>query len=208
MSNAMAATTTSESGLLQLRREGVDLAELSDEALVAGCATGDRGARAALFERHAVAVHRFVGRLAAADADVVDDLVQTTFLEAFKGAARFRAGSAVRTWLCGIAHNLVRTYARGEIRRKTAMRSLAGTVAVGPTGSHGVDPARRQLATRVAAAVEELGDELREVFIMVDAEGLRGTEAAQILGVPEGTVWRRLFEARKRIRAALERGAS
>ena len=208
MTKPMPSSTTSDAGLLQLRREGVTLSELSDEALVAGCATGDRGARAALFERHAVAVHRFVGRLAAADADVIDDLVQTTFLDAFKGAARFRPGSAVRTWLCGIAHNLVRTSARGEIRRKIAMRSLAGTVAVGPTGNHGVDPARRQLASRVAAAVDEVGDGLREVFIMVDAEGLRGTEAAQILAVPEGPVWRRLFEARKRIRAALERGAS
>lgn len=189
--------------IVPLRREGVHLDEVSDEGLVAACATADRAARAALFGRHVDGVRRFVARMTAADADAVDDLVQSTFLEAFRCAARFRGGSQVRTWLFGIAANLVRTYARGEIRRKAAMAAAAAVPAVpaAPAGE------RRVLVERLAAAVAELPHDLREVFVLVDVEEWKGVEVAAALGVPEGTVWRRLHDARGRLRQALGAGS-
>jgi RNA polymerase sigma-70 factor (ECF subfamily) len=186
--------------LVPLRREGVHLDELSDQGLIAACATADRGARAALFARHVTGVHRFIARMTAADADAVDDLVQSTFLEAFRCAARFRGGSQVRTWLFAIATNLVRTYARGEIRRKAAMTAAAEL----PARTCGAQVAEhRVMVERLAIAVDELPHDLREVFVLVDVEEWKGAEAAVALGVPEGTVWRRLHDARNRLRAAL-----
>src|SRR5262245_47692104 len=97
---------------------------MSDAGLIAACAAADRTARTLLFERHVDALHRFVSRMRASDADVVDDLVQATFVRAFQAAGRFH-GTSARSWLYGIAANIVREYARKEIRRKRAMSVVA-----------------------------------------------------------------------------------
>ena len=180
--------------LVQLRpRTSVD--DLTDEGLAAACATGDRAARTLLFERHVDAVHRFVARMRASDADAVDDLVQATFVAAFQSAGSFR-GQQLRSWLFGIAANMVRGYARKEIRRKRALSVLADPVeAVGA-------PADLDLA-RLPAAIATLPHDLRAALVLVDVEGESGRDAAAALGVPEGTLWRRVFHARKALREAL-----
>lgn len=169
--------------------------DLTDEGLVAACATEDRAARALLFERYVDAVHRFVRRMRAADPDCVDDLVQATFLAAFQGAAKFRGGH-VRGWLFGIACNQVRGYARTEIRRKRALEAVAD-LAPTPRAS---DP---MLVARLPEAIAALPHDLRAAIVLVDLEGERGHEAAAVLGIPTGTLWRRVFEARQALRALI-----
>lgn len=169
--------------------------DLGDEAVVAACATGDRAARTLLFERFVDDVHRFVRRMRGTDPDCVDDLVQATFLAAFQSAAKFRGGN-VRGWLFGIACNQVRGYARTEIRRKRALESV-GDFAPAPRAT---DP---MLAARLPAAIAELPHDLREALVLVDLEGQRGHEAAAVLGIPTGSLWRRVFEARQALRAAI-----
>lgn len=191
----MPRTPQSRVPLIQLRPE-VRVDDLTDEGLVGACATGDRTARSLLFERHVDAVYRFVRRMRASDADSVDDLVQNTFVSAFQSAARFRGGN-VRSWLYGIAFNLVRTYARGEIRRKAALRVAAELV------SDRRDPGDPATVARLPGAVAALPEDLRAAFVLVDLEGERGTAAASALGIPEGTLWRRVFHARRSLRAAL-----
>ena len=186
--------------LIELRA-GAD--ELSDEALIAACATGDRGARGLLFERHVVAVHRVVTRMRGSDPAEVDDLVQATFVAAFDAAARFQGGN-VRAWLYGIAANLTRGYARREMRRKDVLRAAA---ALEPAPAP-LDPHDRDVLARVPAALAALPHDLRAAFVLVDLEEQRGADAAAALGVPEGTLWRRLYEARRALRAALGGGAS
>lgn len=170
--------------------------ELSDAGLLAACATGDRAARALLFERYVDAVHRFIARMRASDPDAVDDLVQATFLAAYGSAERCR-GESARAWLYGIAANLVRGYARREIRRKQALRLVAEDH---PGPYRARDAA---LVARLPAAIEALPHDLRAALVLVDLEGERGVDAAAALGVPEGTLWRRVFYARKALRAAL-----
>ena len=186
--------------LVPLRRPAPTLDDLSDAAVVAACATGDRAAQAALFTRHVDGVHRFVARLTAADGDAVDDLVQGTFLTAFRCARAFRGGAQVRTWLFGIAANVVRTYARGEVRRKAMLRSVEGL----PRASIDLERkvAHGELLARLPAAVAALPHDLRTALVMVDFEEARGSDAAAALGIPEGTLWRRLHQAGTALRAA------
>ena len=56
---------------------------------------------------------------------------------------------------------------------------------------------------KLPAALEALPTDQREAIVLVDLEGQKGCDAAAALGVPEGTLWRRLFHARKALRAAL-----
>lgn len=190
--------------LVQLRpsaRMGALVDEMSDAGLVAACAASDRTARTLLFERHVDAIHRFVSRMRASDADVVDDLVQATFVRAFQSAARFR-GTSARSWLYGIAANVVREYARKEIRRKRAMGAVAEVL---PRSAPAGDP---HLRARLPEAIEELPHELRAAFVLVDLAGERGCDAAAALGIPEGTLWRRIFEARTALRVRIAGGRS
>jgi RNA polymerase sigma-70 factor (ECF subfamily) len=180
--------------LIQLR-PGAHVDEMSDAGLVAACAASDRTARALLFERHVTAVHRFVGRMRASDVDAIDDLVQITFVRAFQSAGKFR-GTSARSWLFGIAANVVREYARTEIRRKRALGVVAEEL---PRTTPGHDLVLAKLPQAIAA----LPHELRAAFVLIDMEGEKGVGAAAALGVPEGTLWRRVFNARVQLRKAL-----
>ena len=186
--------------LIQLRPEA-RVEEMSDAGLLAACAAEDRTARALLFERHVDAVHRFVSRMRASDADSVDDVVQATFVRAFQSASRF-CGTSARSWLYGIAANVVREHARKEIRRKRAMSIVAEE---SPRTTQARDA---HLLARLPDAIAALPYELRAAFVIVDLEGEKGCDAAAALGIPEGTLWRRLFHARTALRKVIAGGRS
>jgi len=188
--------TTYEEPVVAIR----PIEDLSDEALIAACAAGDAAALAALFDRHHAVVFRFVSRIASACASDVEDLAQSTFLELWRSSSRFRQSGSARSWILGIAANLVRHYVRGEVRRRTAMADLAGQ----PVSGGGRRPdelaSQSQLMQRLADALDRLPHDLRVAFVLCDVEEVPGVEAARALGVRQGTMWRRLHDARKRLR--------
>ena len=177
----------------------------TEATLVAACAKRDGAAMGTLFERHGEAVHRFLWRLCGGGADV-DDLTHATFLAAFRSAANFRRGSQVRTWLFGIALNVSRHHQRGESRRRAFLRAWAEH-----PKNDGTRPDRlaegRQLVRRLEDALAALPPDLRAAYLLCDVEDLRGAEAAEALGIPTGTLGRRLHQARKALRAAIEGSA-
>jgi RNA polymerase sigma-70 factor (ECF subfamily) len=170
--------------------------EMGDRGLIAACAAGDRSARALLFERYVDAINRFVTRMRGCDPDAAEDLVHATFMAAFKAAGSFR-GSSVRSWLFGIAANVVHDYARSEIRRKRALGTIAATAPLGHA------PERPAMVARLPDALMQLSHEQRVAVLLVDLEGERGRDAAAALGIPEGTLWSRVYLARKALRKAL-----
>jgi RNA polymerase sigma-70 factor (ECF subfamily) len=190
--------------LLPLRRPA-DEPAISDAALVAACATGDGAALGALFERYQRQVERFVARLSWCNVTELADLVQNTFVEVQRAARGFQGKASVRTWIFSIAVNVARRHTRGEYRRRTM---LADARLRSPRAGAGVDDqvAHRQQLRSIERALAELRPELREAFVLCDLEDVRGAEAARALGIREGTLWWRLHEARKRLRAASEGG--
>jgi RNA polymerase sigma-70 factor (ECF subfamily) len=190
--------------LLALRRTATAMSAMSDEALLAASATGDLAALDALFERFHVVVYRFLSRVAAADDAARDDLVQATFLEARRGADRFRGGSSVKTWLLGVAANLARHHLRSERRQREKHARYAEALhAVVSRPDEHIE--RRELMREIADALARLPHEQRVAFVMCDLEDIPGVEAARVVGVPQGTLWRRLHVARKAVRAAVEK---
>src|SRR6185295_2573563 len=182
---------------------GRDQQESSDEALLASAAAGDNAAIEELFRRHGDRVHRILVRLRCCGSRDLEDLVQNTFIEVQRSAARFDGRSSVGTWVVGIAMNLVRQQARRESRHRAAMAVMAAE----PSEDRGKRPdewaAQRELVGRLQVVFQSLPTDLRIAFTLVDIEGLRGVDVARALRVPEGTVWRRLHEARLRLRAGL-----
>jgi RNA polymerase sigma-70 factor, ECF subfamily len=173
--------------------------DLSDAALAAACATGDRAAQGLLFETHVDAVHRFIARMQTSDPEAVDDLVQATFIAAFQSSATYR-GPRLQSWLFGIAVNVARNHVRGAIARRRLALTLSDQPATEAQAPRDADVAK------LRAAIGALRPKLRAALVLVDLEGAPGSDAAQTLRIPEGTLWRRLSEARARLRDAL--GAS
>jgi RNA polymerase sigma-70 factor (ECF subfamily) len=177
--------------------------ELSDEALLAACGVGDTAALGQLFDRHHEAVYRLISRLLRTEPAEIDDLVQQTFLEVWRSAKKFGGKGAVRSWLFGIAANTVRHHIRGAVRRRAALAEVPPP----PSTSTPHDAAlRAQQVHRLAVALEALPDTLRVVYVMCDLEEVPGVEAARVLGLRAGTLGRRLHEARRALREAIEGG--
>ena len=179
------------------------MSELSDEALIAAAAASEAAALGALFDRHHDAVRRFLARLSGTDDRDLDDLVQMTFEAVPRAARRFDGRSAVRTWLFGVANNVARHHVRTEIRRKRLSQALA-TDPRDDRADASADVLARERAARLKKAIAALSPKLREAFVLVYLEDVPGTDAAYVLGIREGTLWKRLHEARARLRSALQ----
>jgi len=191
----------SEGKLLPFRRVEGRADELADHTLVAAVAGGDQAALGALYDRFHRDVYRFVARLARPDD--ADDFVQMTFLEAHRSAARFRGDAQVKTWLFGIAANLVRNHFRGEQRKQRAHDSLEAMPKRPPTNP-GDAITREQQRRWLAAAIEQLTPALREAYVLCVVEEVPGKDAAAALGIRDASLWRRLSDAREALRAAIE----
>ena len=179
--------------------------KIPDVALLYACGQGELEALGLLFERYHTNVYRFLSRLLGSNQQDLDDLVQTTFIEIQKSAKSFKENSSVKTWIMGIATNVARHYFRSESRRKRVLQ-VCSEMPDGSTGDYFNVMEHNELMNRLAEAIQDLPYNHRVVFVLCDLEGVPGVEAARLLGVRQGTVWRRLHEVRKTLRAAVERG--
>jgi RNA polymerase sigma-70 factor, ECF subfamily len=158
---------------------------------------------ALLFQRHATGIGRYAARRLGPGP--AEDVVAETFLIAFRQRGRYDpARHDARPWLYGIAGNLIRRHHRDEVRQ---LRALART-GIDPVAESFTDRADARLvagaASRaVAAAVAELDADQRDVLLLTTWAGLTYDQAAEALGIPEGTVRSRMNRARTRLRAAL-----
>ncbi len=178
------------------------LSEISDEALLASCAVGDSAALGALFDRHHEAVYRVVSRLLRMEASEIDDIVQTTFLEAWKSANRYNAKGSVKSFLFGIAANTVRHHVRSVRRRRDAIESWQPPAQ--PANAPDDVLSRAQQVNQLAIALDQLPHDLRVAYVLCDLEEVSGVDAARMLDVRAGTLWRRLHDARKALRESIE----
>lgn len=140
------------------------------------------------------ALRRFA-RALARDAETADDLVQDTLVRALRAEHLFHGGD-LRTWTFTILLNLDRNRRRGLARRPI----LAVIEDIDPAGEPGTDGTGRDIQRGLAL----LPQEQREVLLLVALEGLSYREAAEVQGVPIGTVMSRLSRARTTLRMHLE----
>jgi RNA polymerase sigma-70 factor (ECF subfamily) len=174
-----------------------------DAALLRAIGSGHLGALGVLFDRHHDAVRQFVRRAAHGSADA-DDLVQETFLTVARVADGFDGRESALPFLFGIATRLLWRKRRTGAR----LRAMFTAFAAGPAPAP-LDPeasmSRAEEGALLRDAITRLSDDRRMVLVMCEYGGLSGADAARALGIPCGTVWRRLHEARAELRAALGR---
>jgi RNA polymerase sigma-70 factor (ECF subfamily) len=159
-----------------------------------------------LFDAYARPLHRYLARRVGPD--TAHDLVSETFMVALNARHGYdpRRG-VVRSWLYGIATNLLRRHVRTEVR---------GLHATARTAGHHQEPGHESrvaervdaevAAARLAGALAELADGDRDVLLLTSWAGLDSNEVADALGIPVGTVRSRLHRVRKSLRANASKG--
>jgi len=166
---------------------------VTDEQLIADARTGSRDAFEALFERYRRPIWEFFRRRTA-DAARAEELAQDTFVALIEGASRYEARAAFRTYLFGIAYNVLHAD-----RRKAALRR-AEPLELDPAALAHVDP---DAGLWVRRALGQLDDEEREILMLREYEELSYQEIADLRRLPLNTVRSKLFRARMALKAAL-----
>ncbi|MFW5921597.1 MAG: RNA polymerase sigma factor [Polyangiales bacterium] len=192
-----------------------DLRSQEDEELLRRFNEGDARTFEVILERYRRPVFNFVLR-SVRDPSKAEDLLQEVFLRVVQRSEHFKGDSKFSTWLYTIARNLcIDTSRKMAFRRHRSLDAPARSAEADGEGTpmvervegreHGAD--RRAIAermrTQLAAAVEELPDDQKEVFLMRQVQNLPFKEIAEIVGVPQNTVKSRMRYALERLREAL-----
>jgi RNA polymerase sigma-70 factor (ECF subfamily) len=165
----------------------------SDEELLAAHLEGDRTAFGELMTRHERRIYGLCFRILGNREDA-EDATQEAFIGALRRAGAFRGEAAFSTWLYRIAVNAATDQARRRGRARTtpleAEETGQGAAAVGDPGA--------VVATTltVQAAMRAVPEDFRVALILCDLYGFGHAQAAEILGIPVGTVKSRVFRGR------------
>jgi RNA polymerase sigma-70 factor (ECF subfamily) len=159
------------------------------------------------FERDALAhldaLYNFALYLTRSPAEA-DDLVQETYLRAFRFSHRFQPGTHLRAWLFQILRNTFFTFYR--IRDREAAVAEDGVPDWDVPMFHDApddDSRATDAHTDLERAMRRLPEEFRTVLLLAEVEGLPLEEVARVMSCPVGTVKSRIFRAKERLRGLL-----
>lgn len=190
--------------------------QVSDESLVAKVQSGDTAAFDQLIERYKGRLYATIYNMTS-NRDDAADLLQETFIRAFRAMPRFRRDARFSTWAHRIALNVTINYLRQHKRRVSLSLDQM------EMDAHEFDSIREVLSqeslapgddreSRIASlqkilneAIQTLSENHRAVVVMHSVQGMTHGQIAEILGVPEGTVKTRLFHAHRLLRKKLAR---
>jgi len=193
---------------MQIDNQGNQAAHDDDLLLVERVLAGDRRAFEPLVRRHERRVFRVALAVAGNTADA-EEVMQDTFLKAFRHLDQFRKEARFSTWLTRIAVN----EALGTRRaRKTHLPLADAQTAEEHVMPKRYEPwkdnpeelySRQEIQRTVEDAIQSLPEIYREAFVLRDVEGLSGEEAAEVLGTTIPAVKSRLLRARLMLRETL-----
>lgn len=178
---------------------------LDDAAAVAEARSGNQEAFKVLVDRHSRSLYRLAYRMTG-KAEDAEDVVQETFIRAFRQLSRFEARSNVSTWLYRIAFNCAVDFLRSRPRRETATEDDAlermAPAATGPTMDDLVYAG--QIGERMQVALGGLSEKERAAFLMRHYHGCSIEEIGSTLGMKTNATKHSIFRAVKKMRVAMQ----
>lgn len=180
----------------------------ADTYLIERARSGDTDALTELYRRHERRVYNLALRTLGNPWDAAD-VAQEAFIKAFRNLDSFKGEARFTTWL----HRIVVNAAYDHLRRQRpepmdgdileGISGPGGGGAVVGSGRDGIDPAIDGLSDPLRDALMSLNEGFRFAVVLCDLLGFPYDEAAEILGVQEGTIKSRIFRAREALAAAL-----
>ncbi len=172
--------------------------DTSDASLLEAWAAGDKTAGSRLFGRHFKSVKRFFSRKVGDD---VEDLVQQTFMKCVESLARFRRASSFRTFLFGVARNVLRDHVRSRLRSTAELdETCAVDIESGPTTLLTMAQDKRLLLE----ALRRLPLDTQILLELAYWESLNSREIGEVLDINENTARSRLRRSRELLDGALK----
>lgn len=178
--------------------------QLDDAAAVARARQGDHDAFRVLVDRHSRSVYRLAFRMTGTPHDA-EDVVQETFIRAYRQLSRFEARANVSTWLYRIAFNCAVDFLRSRPRRESATEAdvleRMAPSASGPTMDDLVYAG--EIGERMQQALSDLSEKERAAFLMRHYHGCSIEEIGSTLGMKTNATKHSIFRAVKKMRVAL-----
>ncbi len=179
--------------------------QLDDAAAVAAARSGDQDAFRVLVDRHSRSLYRLAFRMTG-KAEDAEDVVQETFIRAYRQLSRFEARANVSTWLYRIAFNCAVDFLRSRPRRESATEDDAlermAPSATGPSMDDLVYAG--QIGERMQAALGGLSEKERAAFLMRHYHGCSIEEIGSTLGMKTNATKHSIFRAVKKMRVAMQ----
>lgn len=183
--------------------------QLTDQALVERVQQGDKKAFNLLVSRYQNRVSGLLTRYVSPND--IPDVVQESFIKAYRSIGAFRGDSAFYTWLYRIAVNTAKNYLTAQGRRPPNEDILAEEAESYDVGSNLRDVATpenemlsNELKKIVFDTIKGLQEDLRTAITLREIEGLSYEEIAEIMECPVGTVRSRIFRAREIIESRVK----
>lgn len=175
-----------------------------DQIAIERARRGDRDAFRTLVDRHARAIFRLAFRMTGNEPDA-EDIVQETFLKAWKQMAKFDGRAGFGTWVHRICANCALDHIRARKRSKDRMTPddvLAQAAAGTPSPERMAQSS--QINAMLGAALDDLSAMERAAFVLRHYEGLGIEEISAALGVQTGAAKHSVFRAVQKLRRALQ----
>ncbi|MDF1560610.1 MAG: RNA polymerase sigma factor [Bacteroidales bacterium] len=177
----------------------MQLSELNqtDRELVRGCLENNRLVQRALYERFSTCLYTLAYRLIS-DREASNDVLQDAFIEIFRSLAGFRFESSLYTWMRTILIRNAMSYLKRNARLQVITDEIpdkASEISFNFTAEH------------LEKAILSLPAQARSVFILIEIEGYKHQEVAEILNINEGTSKSQLNYAKKLLRRRVTKEA-
>jgi len=174
----------------------------TDEELVNRCRCGDVDAFSLLHSRYEQKLFRYAYLMSGSREDSCD-IVQDTFIKAYKAIGRFRGDSSIITWLMRICTNLCRTHARSKMFKALKLSEIAvfrdfkmAEEQLNPV----ISVEKRLEADSIRDLLLKLPAHQRELLVLYEYEELSTDEIARLQNTSPGSVRVRLFRARQHLK--------
>jgi RNA polymerase sigma-70 factor (ECF subfamily) len=158
----------------------------------------------AIYREHFDFVWRNVRRLGVPEA-AADDAVQDVFVVVHRRLAEFEGRSSMRTWLFGILARVARDHRRSRARQANKAEALAAEAQPDSTPTPADLAARHQAAQILERLLDQIDEEKREIFVLVELEQMSVADVADALALNVNTAHARLRAARQQFEGAVTR---
>jgi RNA polymerase sigma-70 factor, ECF subfamily len=173
--------------------------DLAERDRIRRAADGDLEAMEKIYSEHRTMAYA-VGMAVCKNATDADDVVQETFLRAFRSLAQWRAESPFRSWLYAVALRTAQNWKSRFVNRRVIPSAAVGA------GISAPEAPRDDEHARVLAAVRELPEQQRLTLLLKHLRGFSVREIAELQGCAEGTVKANLHHAVQNLARRLGKG--
>ncbi len=180
-----------------------EITNLTDD-LIAKAQSGDREAFGQIFEQHHRFIYKFIYAMLGTH-ELAEELTQETFLGAYRGIVNLRGDAALKTWLCGIAKNLVYKSFRANCKNGEKNGEEFETIELSINKNEHPDALflNKELNQVITSALGKLNEDKRLIFVLKEMQNLSYKEISEITGNAIPKLKTDLFRAKADMRSML-----